>query len=1015
MPKIHFFILFLFLFLNPFSGHAQNTRPLTYHLKNYTDENGLPQNSVKSIAVDESGYLWLATEDGLVRFDGKDFRIYNKSHSGTESNRIISILKNLDSERLYALNEFHELTPIQNGKALKSPLTYQNVFEFPNDPNGFVSVSRELPDYKLPIGLEDFFIQTTKDVFFAITKDSLTALKKDPIQISFKNDGTRGFFVLNKLLFHFDQKGFFTVFDNHKMKEVPLIGDLLKENNNDLENLRLFWNSNTKQVFIYHNNVLFEMHYTDRGLEATFLLDNFDFDEKKIVTIYHDHVHKRLFLGSQTQGLFIVQYPIFNAGMSNKKADKITSAALIPYKENVSLFANGNLLYSDGTESELPLFQRYSKNYSLAIDSENNIWTQRDTILYKLSPNGDQILERHAFPFVLFSLYIDDDEQLWIGSEGAIYSKNLRSPQLPIERVAFLKDVRYLHKQNNLLWIGTSNGLYEFHLIHKTLSPISKMMGKQVRSILSRGDQLWISTYGDGFYLYRDEQLIKMPLDRHHYLNSAHCILEDSNGFFWISTNKGLFQAFIQDLLAYSEGKVSTVFYQYYDKQLGFNSNEFNGGCQPCGNILKNGTFVFPSMIGAVQFDPLSIFPELPNNVLNIDKITIDSLEVEPRDTLYAKADFGRLEIQLSSPYFGNPNNLSFEYQLGDKSHWTSVNEEKTISFSTLPHGNHQLKIRKVNGFNEGNFEYRNVVIVVSPFFYQTWWFYLGLTAVFIAFVFSFFGIRNRNILRQNKQLEKLVINRTADLEKSVLNLQNSKKLLKDQSNFQKRLIVAITHDIKSPLKYLMITSRHLLYQDKLSAPQKASVKAIYLSASSMFHFTDNLLNYSKLFLDKKKIPRESINIKKIIVDKTTIFSEILIHNGIQVRNHIPSDLYILSETITLSVILHNLIDNAIKFTSNGTISFHTEYIETTVILSIHDTGCGMCPEILNWLNGEGSKGITEEGLGLKTVKNLASRIPLTIKAKSNLGAGTKINLIFEKNLVVSQVQNKIPLSTQLH
>lgn len=58
-----------------------------YSVTRYTDENGLPQNSVSSITCDSNGFLWLATEDGLVRFDGQSFFIFSKTILNTSDNR----------------------------------------------------------------------------------------------------------------------------------------------------------------------------------------------------------------------------------------------------------------------------------------------------------------------------------------------------------------------------------------------------------------------------------------------------------------------------------------------------------------------------------------------------------------------------------------------------------------------------------------------------------------------------------------------------------------------------------------------------------------------------------------------------------------------------------------------------------------------------------------------------------------------------------------------------------------
>src|SRR6185295_3125727 len=112
--------------------------------------------------------------------------------------------------------------------------------------------------------------------------------------------------------------------------------------------------------------------------------------------------------------------------------------------------------------------------------------------------------------------------------------------------------------------------------------------------------------------------------DRAGYLSVSHCIVEDSLGFFWISTNRGLFQVSKKDLLNYAQGNQQQVFYLYHDKEEGFYTNEFNGGCQPCAVKLANGYISLPSLNGIVWFAPAALNTILPDKNIFIDKIEID-------------------------------------------------------------------------------------------------------------------------------------------------------------------------------------------------------------------------------------------------------------------------------------------------------------------------------------------------------------------------------------------------------
>jgi ligand-binding sensor domain-containing protein len=79
---IKFYLITFTFFIATLYAFGQNQ----YTGSQYTSENGLPQNSIKDIAADSDGFIWLATEDGLVRFDGRQFKVFESSYLKTGDN-----------------------------------------------------------------------------------------------------------------------------------------------------------------------------------------------------------------------------------------------------------------------------------------------------------------------------------------------------------------------------------------------------------------------------------------------------------------------------------------------------------------------------------------------------------------------------------------------------------------------------------------------------------------------------------------------------------------------------------------------------------------------------------------------------------------------------------------------------------------------------------------------------------------------------------------------------------------
>ncbi|RAJ19975.1 ligand-binding sensor domain-containing protein [Pedobacter cryoconitis] len=988
-PLLIFFLLFFSSLVN-----AQNTS--LYSIKHYTDENGLPQNSIKSIAIGKGGFLWLATEDGLSRFDGNHFVNYNKSNTGAASNRMRNIIKKISTGDLYGITQAGELIPIHNGRVLSKPLSFNKILKTPYASRKiFQQFNYEWPVFF--IKAEDFYMQTDDQLYYGITMDSITYYDHNHscTPIPFSHQKGSSFFITQKSLIHMDLEGNFTSFNKSELKHPQLTGDILQQGPAVKKPLKIYWNSNTDQAFIYLNKSLYEVTYKDGELVTKCILSNYSFESKDVMTIYYDALNSRVFLGSLTQGLVVVRINSFNSGEFSGAVNRAITYAQYPYLQDMSLFANSELMRTDGKQFFFPALEKYSNNFSLVIDQHENIWTQKDSSVYRLSAGGKKLSGSYAFSSAVLSLYLDNEHVLWIATEQGIYFKDLKGADFPPVFLIKVKGARFLYKQNKLLWIGTFRGLYGYDQEAKKTFFINKLSGKNIRSIYgSINGELWISTYGDGFYLYNKGNLIKMPADDQNFLKNTHCIIEDKHGFLWMSTNKGLFQVKIKDLLAYSTDKAKKVFFLYYDKSSGFNTNEFNGGCQPCGSLLQNGFIVFPSIAGSVMFNPAEINPELPDRAIYIDKILADNSEKNLTDTLHLTQDVDLIEIFISSPYFGHQNNLNFEYKFAENNKWNKVNNNNIITFTKLVKGVHEIVIRKQNGFNTDAFVYKRLLIIVRPYYYQTWWFYLLVTITLLAGIILITRYRTRNILRQNLELERTINLRTGALKKIVREMQLSQKLLAEQTNFQKRLLTSITHDLMSPLRYMMFISKKLYQTVEDKSPDAESIRALYLSTNSMYHFTENLLNYNKLFQSSSKRVKDHINLHKLVSDKIEVFLEIAKYYHIEIDINIPSTIFIQADTTILSVILHNLIDNAVKFSHDAKISFHAVQQGNTITFVIQDTGVGMSEEVMNWFNAQDTK-ILEKGLGLKMVIEFAAKIELTIKVTSVMGAGTNFSMSF--------------------
>ena len=275
----------------------------------------------------------------------------------------------------------------------------------------------------------------------------------------------------------------------------------------------------------------------------------------------------------------------------------------------------------------------------------------------------------------------------------------------------------------------------------------------------------------------------------------------------------------------------------------------------------------------------------------------------------------------------------------------------------------------------------------------------LLMNFLFIIFAhYHFFNAFTDTIHTLNK--------RTRQLNDSIKALEASRDGLRQQTKLQKKLIAAITHDIKSPLKYLMLTGRSL-YRNRKLRPEnlQESIRAIYASSFQMYHFTNNLLQYAGLYLEGNRIIMTHFNLYELVNEKIAIFSEMTLSQNNLINNRINPGMQVYTNKELLTVIVHNLLDNAIKYTVNGHITFSAAQKSGQLEICLGDSGIGMPPQLVDWCNSNlAIKDFINEsggqGLGLAMVKELVGMIHGTLLVESSEGNGTTITLVLQTELV---------------
>ncbi|AWA28618.1 hypothetical protein HYN48_00150 [Flavobacterium magnum] len=998
--------IFLFTLLSCFSVWPQAGNEIRWT----TDSESLPQNSIKSIGPDRYGFIWMTTENGLVRFDGRDFKIFDSRNTGIRNNRITYLRGSAKKDSLYSSTENTEdIIFINQRHAVKiDPKKHPNPwFDDPGEKNVFTCegtpsyfFGRPKRPYKIPLpeGEQYYIVNDSVSHFFADGKPDY--------RIHFIYEANKYFFALGKNLVYLTPDGNYSIIRDGKISAGRL-------SLTPASDWQIYWNIISEQVFLYNNENLYQLGIQSDELTETLLIANQDLKSANVWAIYSDTANGTIYLGSIKKGLGIYSIPTFTTVTPSKDQHPDLFEifyALHPYNDSVAVSSSG--IFMDRRKIIRNLDFQTDK-YDIAIDQHGDIWTSYFSLLYRYK-KSDGFRHPEEWDF------IDDISVIYVAKNGTIWmdlaKRRKNSGKLyhfkPDLKPEFIKQADLDTKincitedRNGKIWLGTKNGLYVLDDISGKPMAVRGSENIKIRSIYIDTEQyIWLTSYEKGLFLYRNKKITSFPQDKNGYLSSSHCMLEDRNGFFWISTNKGLFQVKRKNLIDYAAARCHAVYYQYYDKSFGFLTNEFNGGCQPCGAKLGNGQFLFPSLHGVVVFNPDAVKPIVPDNDIFIDEIIVDGKNVTPGNSIELGRNFERVTFTVSSPYYGNQSNLNFEARLDgpDSQEWMALQEHRSITFTNLHPGTYTLTIRKLNGF-DARYDYKRITIVVPQAFWQTVWFQLLMATLLLLLIFAGYNVRLQFIRKRNALLEKTINDQTHDLKNTISTLRGTKDNLRMQVESNAKLMQYITHDIKTPLKFMAMASQ-MMYESENDSKEemRENLKAIFTSSTQMFNFIDNLLEYSKAYKHDEP-DTEEFSLHKMAAEKIGFFQSIAQSQKTVIRNLIPKDVSLVTNRQLFSIILHNILDNAVKYTGNGSIIISASVTAEKTEITVKDTGIGMDERTKQHYtslmeNYENNAVKKHSKLGLYIVIELLLILNGTIEFSSKENSGTTIRIVLKKN-----------------
>ncbi len=731
-------------------------------------KDGLPQNSVNEIAQTPDGYLWLGTEGGLSRFDGREFTTFDVENTPElGSNRItclhvtrsgdlligtynggLTVLKNkvfYDHKDAFGAKRYtiREIIEDPSGRIWFSNTANNTLNALDARNYALLEVSAEIikdvavtlfvqngiyyfPSYEgiklrdsalQPIsGMEDFILPqhleaVVKDNgtnhYWIITNDSLLRMKENRAVEGFKIPQRQQFSQYIIKFIQVADKLYMSFYGDHKM----LIFDIPSSRFTILDFDKICEKGSVNDIFEDNEENLWIA--TDicglvklKPERFSYLGSGHTQIDHNIYPINRDSLG-RMLIGTRQSDMLIL----------DEKQGKLSNPDY--------LLIEGSFVTSIEPYKGAIYYAAVSRNYILKWQGENV-----EKIYF---PNGRRQQTN--------AIYAARNGELLVGTEEGIYT--LDGNKLITHPISKRVDVRYVHNfyedRQGLLWIVSDHNVVCYDSaadsIHFKISPsaASKVFYRGISG--DRDGNIYVGSYGFGLHIVRNGKMHTVTKNHGLAENVVSTITEDKSGNLWLTGNTGLSRISKAELFAvidHRSDKLNTVLYN--EQTDGLRTGEFNGGMQQDKYWLGGERYAFPSLKGAVVVDFADMrFNTLPPPV-HIQKLSLADTLYEVDHALSLPYTEGRMEIFFTALSFVSPQNVRFRYKMeGYEKEWIDAGTERKTSYSKLPPGKYTFRVIACNNEGVWNEEGASLPITVVPPYYLTWWFRVGAILLLIA------------------------------------------------------------------------------------------------------------------------------------------------------------------------------------------------------------------------------------------------------------------------------------------
>ncbi len=849
------YLSILFFFLTS-ALSLQTIGAQSFRFKIYDSNVGLPQNFVYCLAQSADGYIWMGTGEGLVKYDGHKFESYNTGDS--LAGDFISTLQVTPHGELWIGHNNGDITIHSDGhfKPLFISDTQSPVQEICSRPDGTIwaltqnegllRLDSEDTQYQMfehpdlrrilfysmaPLGNDVFILGTSEGLYrigvsasdgisFVEHIDDIPSVNITTVK---PHKGVEGEFWIGT-----ESNGFYRYSDDlHQSRPIVdhslcLLFNIQEENIQDIEeepngNLLLAtWGNGVIKLFFDPATQSFIDSYnftTANGLNDNFVKDILcDREQNYWFATY----------GGGTSALindYMIFYNMETIGFEHNKVK--------------SVFRTDSLLWL-GLENGLLLtdpfcftnFQFYDAELGIPNDEITGFYQDPNGTMYVASANrGLFYREPGALKFKSWNYTSDlpgrkirdiagKGSTVYLATYGGFFiidtekksQKRLTTANgLPHNSINFV----YLGADGEI-WIGPKNsGVSKVSANHIEIHKILQLPVDVYDMVEDEDGNTWMATQGRGLLKYTEDSIKSIDVNNGLAKNFCYSLNIDHEGRLWVAHHPGM------SMFNTKTGEIVTY---GYEQNMGYDFQQ----------IWKDSdqTLWFVANEEVIHYLPAFDQPNHSAPVLNFTDVTISGKDYNPNKKIYLPYPYGKkyqFRFNFIGVSFKNPSGVTYQYQLvkdGEKPPvtWTDLGTTNFREYDFLPSGNYDLSIRSFNADGVSSSPITASFEIATPFWEMTW-FYLAAAAVSFYLVYIIIIMRERNLRRQRKQLQREVELQTVQLREQKAEIEKKNRDITDSINYAQRIQKSILPSVKTmknhfPQSFVFFAPRDIVSGD---------------------------------------------------------------------------------------------------------------------------------------------------------------------------------------------------------